>query len=333
MSPRQHNLIIIWYCVLFALTVGVLIVAFTGGVREESIDSAMLGAGLLGLIVLGSLLPVVSLLVRVLRARSNDAGQMAYGDGDESTFWQQRMEHALVEIRDLATLTDDAKRVLFKNRERIILNALVDQAIAARHFEGAESLCRVMQTSLGHGELAASCRGRIERARAQAVHDQTEAALVEFEACLNRRDWGGAYQEAARIRRLYPDLSMSAHLDERVESARDEHKLELEHAFRDASARDDVSHAMSVLKELDRYLTREEGERLRDDAADIIQRYRERLGTSFQIALQEKRWSDAAQFGTTIMEEYPNSKMAGEVRSMIEVLRTRATQAAVGQYS
>jgi len=45
--------------------------------------------------------------------------------------------------------------------------------------------------------------------------------------------------------------------------------------------------------------------------------------------VNDHRWAEAAQMGDRIISEYPNTKMADEVRSMIEVLRVRATQAAV----
>jgi hypothetical protein len=53
------------------------------------------------------------------------------------------------------------------------------------------------------------------------------------------------------------------------------------------------------------------------------------LGVQFKQAVADHRWSEAAQAGEVIMAEYPNTKMADEVRSMIDVLRVRASQAAV----
>ena len=111
--------------------------------------------------------------------------------------------------------------------------------------------------------------------------------------------------------------------------ARDDHKRELEAQFLDAASREDVELSMSLLKHLDRYLSREEAERLGPMAQSIVLKHRERLSTQFKQAVNDHRWSEAAQVGDLIIAEYPNTKMADEVRSMIDALRVRASQAAV----
>ena len=40
--------------------------------------------------------------------------------------------------------------------------------------------------------------------------------------------------------------------------------------------------------------------------------------------MSQRQWAEAAQLGEAIVAEFPNSQMANEVRSMIEVLRAKA---------
>jgi hypothetical protein len=61
----------------------------------------------------------------------------------------------------------------------------------------------------------------------------------------------------------------------------------------------------------------------------VIVRHRKNLGAGFRRAVNEHRWSEAAHLGEKIIGEYPNTQMAAEVRSLLEVLRSRAGQAAV----
>jgi hypothetical protein len=86
---------------------------------------------------------------------------------------------------------------------------------------------------------------------------------------------------------------------------------------------------MQRLRELDRYLDKGEAGRLSEYAEAVVAKHRENLSVQFKIAVNDHRWADAARVGDAIMAEFPNTKMAEEVRSMIDVLRTRATQAAV----
>src|SRR5690606_31279697 len=99
--------------------------------------------------------------------------------------------------------------------------------------------------------------------------------------------------------------------------------------FTDAAERDRIDEALSLMKELDRYLSREEGEQFAPLAQRVITRHRERLSGEFRQAVQERRWADASRTGEVIIRDYPNTKMADEVRSMIDLIRTRATQAAL----
>ena len=118
-------------------------------------------------------------------------------------------------------------------------------------------------------------------------------------------------------------------IEPRIQIAREEHKHDLESRFLEAADQDDPAAAMSLLKQLDRYLSSDEAERLTDVAQGVILRHRNALGGQFRGAVGEHRWSEAARLGEVIVTEFPNSQMASEVRSMLEVLRTRAGQAAV----
>ena len=85
---------------------------------------------------------------------------------------------------------------------------------------------------------------------------------------------------------------------------------------------------MRLLKELDHYLTQEEAARLEEVAHGVISKHRENLGVQFKLAVNDHRWAEAARTGEAIIQEFPNSKMAEEVRGMIDLLRTRASEAA-----
>ena len=84
---------------------------------------------------------------------------------------------------------------------------------------------------------------------------------------------------------------------------------------------------MSLLKQLDRYLSREEAGRLAEVAEGVVVKHRDNLGVQFKIAVNDRRWVQATRIGETIIGEFPNTKMAAEVRSMIDILRSRAVQA------
>jgi hypothetical protein len=186
-----------------------------------------------------------------------------------------------------------------------------------------------MANLFGYREEAEAFRQRIQQAGQASFESKVRSELAEFDGLLATRDWARAHREAGRIKRLFPTHHLVQDIDQRIMQARDEHKRDLESQLREAAAREDVEASMSLLKHLDRYLSREEAERLGPMAQSIVVKHREMLSVQFKQAVSDHRWSEAAQIGDLIIGEYPNTKMADEVRTMIDVLRVRASQAAV----
>ena len=44
----------------------------------------------------------------------------------------------------------------------------------------------------------------------------------------------------------------------------------------------------------------------------------------FKLAVSDKEWTQAVRIGEQIIREFPNTKMADEVRSRLDLLRERA---------
>jgi hypothetical protein len=241
-----------------------------------------------------------------------------------------RIEHLMHELYDAMSVSEAARRELFAPRDLEVIHGRLEHALAMNDFAAAERSIEIAE-SLGHEALVPTLLSRIAEARRALQQAQAAEPMQAFENALARRDWAQAFQHAAAVRGISPDPATAAHLEGRVQAARADHKQALERQFLEAGERDDVETAMATLKELDRYMTREEAERLSQEAQRVIQRHRERLTATFQAAVQEKRWVDAARVGNSIIAEYPNTRMAEEVRTMIEVIRTRATQAALAR--
>ena len=95
-----------------------------------------------------------------------------------------------------------------------------------------------------------------------------------------------------------------------------------------AAEEDRIPEAMDMLKELDAYLTEDESGPYREVARGVIGKARDNLGAQFKLALQDRNWSRAADIGQSIIDQFPNSRMADEVRGMIDSIRARAREAA-----
>ncbi|MBY0313712.1 MAG: hypothetical protein K2W85_16730, partial [Phycisphaerales bacterium] len=115
-------------------------------------------------------------------------------------------------------------------------------------------------------------------------------------------------------------------LRDRVEQARGVYKTDLERRFLDSAQGGRIEEAMVQLKELDAYLSENEAEPLREVARGVITKARDNLGAQFKIAVQDRQWAQAAALGKRIVNEFPNTRMAQEVRGVLDGILARANQ-------
>ncbi|MFK7959939.1 MAG: hypothetical protein AB8G96_05375 [Phycisphaerales bacterium] len=227
-------------------------------------------------------------------------------------------------IDEHAMLSDNARRVLFRERELQLLGRAIEDDIRTARYDVALTLCDELADVFGERERAEAYREQIQGDRKQHYDAALDAELGELERLLSHRQWQAAHGVAGRIRRLYADSHLVEDIDRRFVEARDEHKVELETQLTEAVQREDTEQAMQLLRTLDRYLTTDEVGRYSQLAGGVIKQHRENLSTQFKLAVNDHRWTESVGIGETIIAEFPNTKMAAEVRSMIDLLRSRA---------
>ncbi len=237
-------------------------------------------------------------------------------------------------LRDLITsvetltqeggLSEGAKRVLHRRQERELLRKAIDQDIADEDWDAAMVLVKELAERFGYRADAEEFRARIERARAQTLDRKVSDALMVLDDMIRRRQWPEAFAEAARVTRLYPDSHRVDNLRNRVDEARLRYRKELERRFLLAAGREQVDEAMLLLKELDTYLTPAEAEPFQEVARGVIGKLRENLGVRFKLAVQDHLWGEAIAVGEKIVDEFPNTRMAQEVRDLMPTLRERS---------
>lgn len=237
----------------------------------------------------------------------------------------QEANRLLTSIGDRLLISDTAKRIAYRERDRDAMRMAIREDIAKGEFHAAMALVEQMTSMYGFHEEAEEFREQIQSARAAEMEAKIGQALGRFEEILKACEWDKASAEAGKIQRRFPDSSKVKNLAQRVVDARQQYKESLEHQFLEAAKRDDVDLAIELLKELDKYLTEAEAEPFRETARAVIARKRDNLGMQFKLAIQDREWPVSVRVGEQIIREYPNSKMADEVRDMLDVLRERAT--------
>jgi len=304
------------------------------GLREGSWGVPVLTSGLSGLLIVGAaavlcrFMVLSGLTAREDRRSPTPLPPAAATSAAESSSIAA-IEARLSQLTDVLLLSESARSAIYGDREESAIRAVFAGHLRRGDYDRAESFCDAIEAQLRRDDLARELREEINSIRHHAVQSELEDAIATFDSHLDQRNWGGAFAEAARIRERFPGTELIRDLEQRALAAREQHKAELRARFTDAAERDRIDEALSLMKELDRYLSREEGEQFAPLAQRVITRHRERLSGEFRQAVQERRWADASRTGEVIIRDYPNTKMADEVRSMIDLIRTRATQAAL----
>lgn len=294
------------------ILIGSVLLRQTAGGDNTRADLVQL-AGVLGMIIVLAVAPITWHLRRrattnLLMMRKVDA-----------------LADAIRHLSDSTALSDDARRVLNRQAERDLLCRAIEEDINNQAWDAAIVLCNELADRFGYRTDAEEFRARIELARHEIQERRVADSIARLDGLIVQRRWDVAAREAMRIQRLFPESPRVDKLRERVEQARLVYKQDLERRFLEAansSAR--IDEAMTLLKEMDAYLSEEEAEPFREVARGVIGRARENLGAQFKIAVQDRQWGTAALVGRRIVNEFPNTRMAQEVRGMLDQILARA---------
>ena len=234
------------------------------------------------------------------------------------------LAHALNTMTQEAGLSEGAKRVLHRRQERELLRRAIEQDIHDEDWDAAMVLVKELAERFGYRADAEEFRSKIERARLQTLDRQVVDSLAHLDDLIRTRNWTEAYAEAARIQRLFPESHRVDGLRERVDESRQRYRKDLERQFLVAAQREQLDEAMSLLKELDQYLTPAEAAPLEEVARGVVVKSRENLGVRFKLMVQDHQWADAVETGERIVAGFPNTRMADEVRELLPVLREKS---------
>lgn len=292
-----------------------LIAAGAGAMKWESRSEVRL-VGYICLALVLTLGPIALLLARAI-------GKMGGGRAELEARVSE-LGRAVRALSDQAVLSDDARRLLNRRGERELLCRAIEEDIAAEDWDAAIVLCTELADRFGYRAEAEQFRTQIDKARSVVQERRVADAIAQLDGLIVQRKWDQALKDAARITRLYPDSPRSEGLRTRVERARAVYKADLERRFLDAAGQDRVEEAMELLRELDAYLSDTEAAPYREVARGVIGKARENLGVQFKIAVQDRQWVSAAAIGRRIVNEFPNTRMAAEVREHLDGILVKA---------
>ncbi len=285
------------------------------------------GATLFAAAVLGFIAMILTLPI----ALAIDASRKSALDHEERvlTTLQDRLQGISVLMNVLSEqqlLSDRAKSVAYRDKDRDAVRRAVREEIGRQDWEAALNLANGMESEFGYKQEADRFRHEIITQRDQIIRAQIGDMLAPVDRHIKAEAWGTALEEAHAVMSRFPDDPQVQRLPQEIESRRQMRKQQLLDSWNEAVHRHDVDGSIEILKRLDVYLTPAEAESMQETARNVFREKREALRTHFALAVQEQKWHEALRLADEIIRDFPNTRIAQEVREKMEALRKRADE-------
>lgn len=235
----------------------------------------------------------------------------------------RRRTEAARTLAENSVLSDWAKRIVNRDKDLDYLRDTIHAAIVRQDWESAEHLTRELR-EFGFIEEASRLSDAATQARRATTEERIAAALERFETLCNQRKWQQARLESARLGSLFPEESRILDLPHEVERRRLRYKAGLLKQYDEAIRAQNLDAAHDLLFELDHYLTVNEAAALRESARGVFKAKLQQMGVQFSLAVSERQYRRAIHIGESLCREFPNSRFAHEIKTMMPALWERA---------
>jgi hypothetical protein len=240
----------------------------------------------------------------------------------------EKNRSVLTLINQNTRLSETAKAIAFRDADRQSLREAVFDKLQQQDFDTTYEIIDEIAHSTIYNELAEQLRAEADKYRDATdqgrINQVTEMIEKLFESC----QWAKASAHIERLIKDYPKSEKAKEMRQKLLDKKQERKKILLTIWDDAIKRQDTDRSLEILRELDLYLTPNEGLALQEAARDVFRTKLHNLGVEFSLAISEKQWGKAVETGQQIIRNFPNSRMAEEIREKWNILKQKVEQQA-----
>jgi hypothetical protein len=314
-------LLILGYCIIFGI---VLTVIFTD-VFETSQPGQIpqivwLG---IGMVVLLALIIMIIKLIGISELLENtQSGMMRITEA------QEKNRAALEELKENMRLSESAKAIVYREADTIAIRELVFNKLQDKNIDAANLIINELAATSQYKQLAEQLRKQTDSFLGAGDQGQQNQLIANIEQLFSKYEWAKASVQIENLIKAFPDSERAKQMRQELVDKKAERKKMLLNLWDDAVKREATDRSLEILRELDAYLTPNEGLALQEAARDVFRNKLHNIGVQFSIAVSGKQWEKALDAGERIIREFPNSKMAQEIREKLEVLKERVRESA-----
>jgi len=289
-------------------------------------DSAGITSALGLLVTILSLITLVVIFVSSLKMLDlvDDSNAKIDKVADEL----EKLRQVVNQVNISTHVSEMAKTIAFRDSDTQTLRDAVFDKLQQKDFESAYEIIDDIAHHTGYKKLAEQLKVQADKYRNATDVERMSQMITHIEKHLEDHQWANASEQIERLIKEYPTNDKALAMRQRLAEKKEERKKVLLNAWDDAVKRQATDRSIDILRELDQYLTPNEGLALQEGARDVFRTKLHNLGVQFSLAISGKQWAKALSTGQEIILEFPNSRMAEEIREKLEVLKTHAEKKA-----
>ena len=226
----------------------------------------------------------------------------------------------LEQISQGVRLSEAAKTIAYRDTDRQQLRASVMERLHQQDFESTYAMIEDIARRNEYKQLASELKLTADRYRNATDLERVNQIVNYIDKLLEQYQWTTASVQIERMKAVYPDAEQTKTIQQKLIEKKEQRKRGLMAAWDQAVKKADTDYSLMVLKELDMYLTPSEGLALQEAASEVFKNKLHNLGVQFSLAVSDKHWEKALATGQEIIRDFPNSRIADEIRGKQAIL-------------
>ena len=316
---RLRNLFIFYGVTIIAIVA--LVVAanvFNVKLAEEILPAVWV---FLAIIFIGTLIVILMTLLKIL-----DAIEGGSPKEEKVADELEKIREIVRQVNQATRLSETAKTIAFRDADARVLQEVVFEKLQQKDFDTAYEIIDEIAHRIGNTKLAEELHVQADKYRDSDDMERMLQSITHIEKMLEEHQWAKASAQIEGLIREYPGQNKALAMRQRLTDKKEERKKVLLNAWDDAVKRQLTDRSLEILRDLDQYLTPNEGLALQEAARDVFRTKLHNLGVQFSLAISGRQWAKALDTGVEIIRDFPNSRMAEEIREKIDILKTHALQ-------
>ena len=238
----------------------------------------------------------------------------------------EKNRSVLTQINQNTRLSETAKAIAFRDADMQSLREAIFDKLQQQDFDATYEIIDEIARREEYKGLAEQLRTQADKYRDATDAERENQVIAHIEKLFESSQWAKASTQIERLIRAFPKSEKAKAMRQKLLDKKEERKKILLNAWDDAVKRQATDRSLEILRELDLYLTPNEGLALQEAARDVFRNKLHNLGVQFSIAVSGKQWKKAIETGEQIIRDFPNSRMAEEIYEKWDILKQKVEQ-------